>query len=90
MLAASTPRISGTAKVGRTLKVTVGSWSPRPTFRYQWFANGRKISSKSTKASFRLTSRQKGKRITVRVTGTRTGYATVSKMSKKTKKVARR
>lgn len=90
VLAAATPRISGTAKVGRTLKVAVGSWSPRPTFRYQWFANGRKISSRSTKASFRLTSRQKGKRITVRVTGTRTGYATVSKTSRKTKKVARR
>jgi hypothetical protein len=87
---AATPRISGTAKVGRTLKVAVGSWSPRPTLRYQWFANGRKISSKSTRASFRLTSRQKGKRVTVRVTGSRTGYTTVSKTSKKTKKVARR
>ncbi|MET0820862.1 MAG: M12 family metallo-peptidase [Aeromicrobium sp.] len=88
-LAAATPRISGTAKVGRTLKVKVGSWAPRPTFRYEWFANGRKISSKSTKASFRLTSRQKGKRITVRVTGTKAGYATVSKTSRKTKEVLR-
>jgi hypothetical protein len=86
---ASTPRISGTAKVGRTLKVRVGSWAPRPTFRYQWFANGRKISSKSTKASFRLTSRQKGKRITVRVTATKAGYTTISKTSRKTKKVSR-
>lgn len=86
---AATPRISGTAKVGRTLKVRVGSWAPRPTFRYQWFANGRKISSKGTKASFRLTSKQKGKRITVRVTGTKAGYATISKTSRKTKKVSR-
>ena len=87
---AATPRIVGTAKVGRTMKVKVGSWSPRPTFRYQWFANGRKISSKGTKASFRLTSRQKGKRITVRITGIKAGYATISKTSRKTKKVAGR
>ncbi|MFC5676380.1 hypothetical protein [Aeromicrobium endophyticum] len=89
-LSPATPRISGTVKVGRTLRVKVGSWSPRPTFRYQWFANGRKISSKGTKASFRLTSKQKGQRITVRVTGTRAGYATVSKTSRRTTKVAPR
>lgn len=87
---AATPRISGTAKVGRTLKVKVGSWSPRPTFRYQWFANGRKISSKGARSSFRLTSKQKGKRITVRVTASSAGYATVSRTSRKTSKVARR
>lgn len=86
---AATPRISGTARVGRTLKVRVGSWSPRPTFRYQWFANGRKISSKGTRSSLKLTSKQRGKRITVRITGTSTGYATISKTSGKTKKVAR-
>ena len=88
-LAAPTPRIAGTAKVGRTLKVQVGSWVPRPTFRYQWFANGRKISSKGTKASFRVTAKQKGKRITVRVTGIETGYATTSKTSRRTTKVSR-
>lgn len=89
-LSARTPRISGTAKVGRTLKVKVGTWSPRPSFRYQWFANGRKITKKGTKSSFKLTSKQKGKRITVRVTGSRSGYATISKTSKKTRKVAKK
>ncbi len=89
-LAAAKPRIVGTAKVGRTVKVKVGSWSPRPTFRYQWFANGRKISTKGTKSSFKLTSRQKGMRITVRVTGTRPGYATVATTSAKTGRVAKR
>jgi hypothetical protein len=87
--AAPAPRVSGTAKVGRTLKVRVGSWAPRPTLRYQWFANGRKISSKGTRSSFRLTSKQKGTRITVRVTGTKAGYATISRTSRKTKKVSR-
>jgi hypothetical protein len=85
-----TPRITGTARVGRTLKVKIGSWSPRPTYRYQWYANGRKITSKGTRTYLKLTSRQQGKRITVKVTGTKTGYATVTKTSARTKKVARR
>jgi hypothetical protein len=89
-MSAATPRITGTARVGRTLKVKVGSWSPRPTYRYQWYANGRKITSKGTRTYLKLTSRQQGKRITVKVTGTKTGYATVTKTSARTKKVARR
>lgn len=87
---AKTPKITGTSKVGRTLKVTVGAWSPRPSFGYQWYANGKKISAKGTKKSFKLTSRQKGKKITVRVTARKAGYATVARTSKPTKKVARK
>jgi hypothetical protein len=89
-LSTRTPKISGTVKVGRTLKVKVGSWSPRPSYRYQWYANGEKITSKGTKKSFKVTSKQKGKRITVRVTGRKAGYVTVAKTSKKSKKVAKR
>ena len=89
-LSARSPRITGTPKVGRTLKVTVGSWSPRPSFRYQWYANGKRITSKGTRSSFKLTNKQKGKRITVRVRASKSGYATVSKLSRKTAKVARR
>ncbi|MCL8250866.1 M12 family metallo-peptidase [Aeromicrobium fastidiosum] len=89
-LSAATPRIVGTAKVGRTLKVKVGSWSPRPAFTYQWFANGRKISSKGTASTFRLTSRQRGQRITVRVTGTRSAHVTTARTSKRTARVAGR
>jgi len=89
-LSGATPRITGTPKVGRTLKVKVGSWSPKPRFTYQWFANGKKITAKGTKASFTLTSTQKGKRITVKVTASRTGYTTVTKTSKKTKRVAKK
>lgn len=89
-LVAATPRISGTAKVGRTLKVKVGSWSPKPSFTYQWFANGKRITSKGTKSSFKLTAKQKGKRITVRVTGRKSGYVTVTTTSRATKKVAKR
>ncbi len=89
-LSAGTPKIVGTAKVGRTLRVRLGAWAPWPSFRYQWFANGRKIASKGAGSSFKLTSKQKGARITVRVTGWMSGYANVTKASAATRKVARR
>lgn len=87
---ANAPKITGTARVGKTLKVTVGSWSPRPSYRFQWYANGKKITKNGTKSSFKLTSKQKGKRITVRVTGSKPGYVTATKASKATKKVVKR
>lgn len=86
-LSAKTPVISGKAKVGKTLKAKQGTWGPAPvTLRYQWYANGKKI-SKATKSSYKIAKKYKGKKITVKVTGTKTGYTTVTKKSKATKKV---
>ncbi|MEL7976925.1 hypothetical protein AAG589_13765 [Isoptericola sp. F-RaC21] len=85
----SAPRISGTVRVGSTLKVgSKGTWSPAPkTWRYQWKANGTAIKG-ATRSSFKLTSAQHGKRITVTVSGVRSGYATASRSSSATAKVA--
>jgi protocatechuate 3,4-dioxygenase beta subunit len=84
---ASTPKISGTAKVGKTLKAKPGTWKPSKfTFTYQWFHSGAAITG-ATKSSYKLTSADKGKTITVKVTGTKAGYPTVTKTSKSTKKV---
>jgi hypothetical protein len=80
------PKITGKAKVGKTLKAKVGKWSPKPGFTYKWYANGKAIKG-ATKASLKLKKAQKGKRISVEVTATKTGYATVAKTSKKTAKV---
>ncbi|MFG3529726.1 hypothetical protein ACGF8B_23675 [Streptomyces sp. NPDC047917] len=83
------PTISGTAKVGRTLKAAKGSWTPAPTsYAYQWYANGKAISG-ATKSSLTLKSAQRGKKITVKVTARRTGHASGSATSKATKAVAR-
>ena len=83
-LTAVTPKISGSAKVGSTLKVTVGTWKPSGiTYTYQWYANSTAISG-ATKTTVKLTSAQKGKTITVKVTGSKGGYTTVSKTSAKT------
>ncbi|MFF9508061.1 hypothetical protein ACF1BU_19850 [Streptomyces sp. NPDC014724] len=83
------PTISGTAKVGRTLKAAQGTWTPAPTsYAYQWYANGKAIKG-ATKSSLTLKSAQRGQKITVKVTARRTGHASGSATSKATKAVAR-
>jgi hypothetical protein len=82
----STPKITGTAKVGKTLKVKVGAWRPAPAFRYQWYANDKAIKG-ATKPSYKLKKAQKGKKIKVKVTATKSGYETETRISGATKKV---
>ncbi len=81
----SSPRISGTFKKGATLKASNGAWKPGATsVKYRWYRNGEAI-SKATKAKYKLTSKDKGSKISVKVTVSRSGYATVSATSKKYK-----
>ncbi|MER7566017.1 Tat pathway signal protein [Streptomyces sp. NPDC097941] len=83
------PVISGTAKVGKTLKTTNGTWSPAATsYAYQWYANGTAISG-ATKSSLVLKTAQKGKKITVKVVAHRTGHKDGSAVSKPTKEVVK-
>lgn len=80
-------KITGVASVGKNLKAVTGKWKPgKSTFTYQWLANG-KVIKKATKVTFKPTSAQVGKKISVKVTGTQTGYKTVVVKSGKTKKV---
>ena len=85
---APTPKITGTAKVGKKLTAKAGTWSPKPTLSYQWYAGSSKIKG-ATKSTFKVTSKQKGKKITVKVTATKSGYQTVTKTSKATAKVTK-
>jgi uncharacterized protein YkwD len=87
-LTAPAPKITGTAKVGKTLKVTTGTWTSGTTLKRQWYANGVAIRG-ATGASYKVTSGTVGKTITVKVTGSKSGYATVTKTSAGTKKVTR-
>ena len=81
--AAPKPRISGTARVGKKLKVRVGSWAPGTVkLRYRWLRNGTAIrGAAAAKAMYRLTKRDAGKRISVRVTGSKAYYVTATKVS---------
>jgi len=78
--ATHTPAISGTARVGSTLKVTMAAWSPTPKYTYQWYRNGVAIVGATTSSRV-LATADAGTRLTVKVTGTRSGYRTASKTS---------
>lgn len=81
-----TPTVKGVRKVGRTLRAVTGTWSPKPSFSFQWYADGKAI-SKATRSTFKLTKAQKGKRISVWVTGGKAGYVTAKKGSAKTGRI---
>ena len=63
--------VSGKPKVGKTLKVTHLDLDLRTavTYRFQWYAGTRKI-KKATKSKLKVTSAMKGKKLSVKVTGT--------------------
>lgn len=79
-LTAPQPKITGTAKVGATLRTQPGSWSPGSKLSYQWYVNNTAI-AKATGTTFIPSPIHRGKRITVWVTGSQTGYTTISKTS---------
>ncbi|WP_298131782.1 hypothetical protein [Micropruina sp.] len=82
-----TPKISGTAKVGKKLTAKPGTWKPSGTkLSYQWYRNSTKISG-ATKSTYKLVKADKKKKITVKVTGKKDGYANTTKTSAKTKTV---
>jgi hypothetical protein len=80
------PRISGTKTVGRTLTAVVTPWlagsfpTTRGTMSLQWLRNGVAIPG-ATATTYRLTSADQGRKISVRATGRRYGYATGSTTS---------
>ncbi len=82
-VSAATPKITGTARVGRVLEAKPGNWSSKATLTYQWLRGGKAIKG-ATGKKYKLVSADKGKRISVKVTGKRSGYASSSKTSKKT------
>ena len=86
VLVTATPRISGTVKVGRKLSVARGTWTSGTTFTYRWYAGGTAIRG-ATASTLTLTKAHKGKTITVKVTGKKSGYATVTRTSKATARV---
>jgi hypothetical protein len=82
------PSVSGTRQVGKTLTVSRGSWSPSPSaVKYVWKANGTTIATRTTTA-FVVPASARGKRLTVTVVGSRTGYTTKSVTSGQTAAIA--
>ncbi|WP_129786333.1 S8 family serine peptidase [Promicromonospora panici] len=82
------PTISGTARVGGKLTAKVGSWSPSPSFTYQWFADSVPIRG-ATSSTYTLKGAQQGKKISVAVTARKYGYATAVRSGGPTSAVGR-
>ncbi|GAA5203511.1 hypothetical protein [Microbacterium jejuense] len=81
ILTAPAPTMSGTVKVGSTLTAVPGTWGPKPvTLSYQWLRNGAAISG-ATGTTYKLTTADAGKKVSVRVTGRKTAYSTKSMTS---------
>ena len=69
------PRISGTPRVGSRLTSLVGSWLEKDvTYSYRWRRNGRAIRG-ATGRTYRVVPADRGRRISVRVTARKLGYA---------------
>ncbi|CAI9391983.1 hypothetical protein [Microbacterium sp. T2.11-28] len=80
------PTISGTVKTGAKVTAKPGTWSTGTTFTYQWYASGRAIRG-ATKSTYVIPSSLRGRYLTVKVTGKKSGYTTVARLSA-AKKVA--
>ncbi|NKX55290.1 S8 family serine peptidase [Arthrobacter sp. E918] len=87
-LTAVTPKITGTARVGRTLTAWKGTWSPGSSFTYRWLRDGQAIKG-GTKATYKATAADAGRKLTVKVTGSLDGYTTLAKTSAATATVAK-
>lgn len=78
---APTPTFRGSISVGSTLTADTGTWTPAPdTFAYQWKQNGIAIAQANAR-TFTLTPAQVGKKVTVTVTASRSGYTSAARTS---------
>lgn len=79
--ASPAPVVTGTVAVGRTVTATHGGWAPSPvTLTYQWYRAGSAISG-ATSASYKLTTADAGKAVSVRLKGVKSGYTSVTRSS---------
>ncbi len=85
-LASAVPTVSGTTKVHNTLTARPGAWTAGTSYTYQWYASGAAIAG-ATGTSLKLGTAQAGKKISVKVTGRKSGYTTVTRTSAATAKI---
>lgn len=80
-ITASKPAISGTPSVGQTLTAKPGSWSPSPSaFTFQWYRGTAKIGG-ATGSTYKVASADRGQKISVTVTGAKSGYTAATRAS---------
>ena len=83
--AVTRPKITGTAKVGKKLTASRGTWSLTGlSYSYRWLRDGKEITG-ATKSTYVLTKSDAGKKISVRVTARKKGYEKARRSSKQVK-----
>lgn len=83
VLSAPVPRITGSTIVGSKLTAVPYTWTSGTKLTYQWYRNGKAI-SRATGSTLVVTAALVKGSITVRVTGTKSGYITAARTSGKT------
>lgn len=77
-----------TPRVGQNIGLKRGVWQPDPvSYRYKWYRDGEVIDG-ATARRYTVTAADYGKRLRVRVIGTKEGYPAVNRLSAETSKVA--
>lgn len=79
-LAAATPTLPRTVKVGTPVKAGVRGWTTGTTFAYQWKRDGVAIRG-ATMSTYTPVAADRGTRIAVTVTGSLAGYAPATRTS---------
>jgi len=81
--------VSGTRRVGKTLKAKLVGWVPKPLFTtYQWYRSGKAITG-ATDSRYTLRAADRADRIKVKVHATFIGYKSVTRVSKPTSLIRR-
>jgi surface antigen len=81
------PSIAGTPQVGVPLTAGPGTWSPAPSFTYQWLVAGTPVPG-AVGATYTPTPADLGQTVSLQVTATRAGYLTSMAPSAATAAVA--
>lgn len=83
------PTISGTTSVGSVLTVAAGTWTPAPvSLAYRWYVDGSAVPGEAGQSvTFSIGAAEKGKKVQVRVTGSRPGSVSVTRKSVETRKI---
>ncbi len=80
------PTVAGTAAYGRTLAVRPGRWTEGASLSYRWLRDGRPIGG-ALATSYRVKPQDVGRRLSVRVTGSRAGHRSATVTTARTRTV---
>lgn len=87
-MTSSAPTVSGTLKQTYVLTAKPNAWTPGATLSYQWRRSGANISG-ATSSTYTLTSSDVGKKISVAVTGSKSGYVAATRTSAETAAISK-